>query len=215
MKSFFICTGIIVLAVCNASAQYPISAGAAANGKIAMRIMENAADADLIDGEFDPFTGGLMDGLQRNLEEDMEARQPGDSRLALMLYNDWLWIVQYRIDHYPEPLRTEIMQWHFDCTHAINVALQRGLVPRHGGGCEFTEAKSNKLKLARSKRLNKDAMCGVLQERYSDDMRKLAVGVDKKVGGNKVRAEFNDRLKKDVAENPNCNLSTIDPIPLD
>jgi hypothetical protein len=58
-------------------------------------------------------------------------------------------------------------------------------------------------------------MCGVLQERYSDDMRKLAVGVDKKVGGNKVRAEFNDRLKKDVAENPNCNLSTIDPIPLD
>ena len=39
-----------------------------------MRIMQNAAEAELIDGDFDPFTAGLMDGLQKDLEEDMEDR---------------------------------------------------------------------------------------------------------------------------------------------
>lgn len=138
--------GIALLPIWNASAQQRISASAAARAKIAMRIMQNAAQADLIDGEFDPFTRGLMDGLQQNLEEDRdEARLPGDRDLAGMLYQNWLWIVHYRIDHYPEPLRTEIMQWHFDCAHEINVALRRGVVPKHGGACEFTEAKYQKL----------------------------------------------------------------------
>lgn len=97
--------------------------------------------AELIDGEFDPITGGLMDGLQRNLEEDMKTGSVGDQRLALMLYNNWLWIVQYRIDHRMGPPSAEIMQWHFDCTHEINVALRRGVVPKRGGACEFTEDK--------------------------------------------------------------------------
>jgi hypothetical protein len=145
MKSLFIRVGIVFIAICTVSAHDRISPARGARAKLEMRIMQNAATAELIDGEFDPFTGGLMDGLQRNLEEDMEDRQPGDNTLALMLYNNWLWIVHYRIDHYPEPLRTEIMQWHFDCAHEINIALRRRVVPKYGGACEFTEAKSKKL----------------------------------------------------------------------
>src|SRR5436305_7951383 len=110
-----------------------ISASTAVNAKIGMRIMQNAAEAELIDGKFDPFTEGLMDGLQKNLEQDMETGSVGDRRLASMQYENWLWIVHYRVDHYPEPLRSEIMQWHFDCTHEINVALRRGVVPKYGG----------------------------------------------------------------------------------
>ena len=145
MKSLFIGVGIVFLAICNVSAQNRISPARAARAKLEMRIMQSAATAELIDREFDPLTGGLMDGLQRNLEEDMEDRQPADSTLALMLYNNRLWIVHYRIDHYPEPLRTEIMQWHFDCAHEITVALRRRVVPEHGGSCELTEEKFNKL----------------------------------------------------------------------
>ena len=62
-----------------------------------------------------------------------------------MLRNNLSWIIHYRIDHYSEPLRTEIMQWHFDCAHEINVALRRGVVPRHRGVCESTESKFKKL----------------------------------------------------------------------
>jgi hypothetical protein len=145
VKELLITIAVVILAACNASAQNRISASAAAKAEIAMRIMQNAAEAELIDREFDPFTGGLMNGLQKNLEEEMETGSEGDRHLALMLYENWLWIVHYRIDHYSEPLRTEIMQWHFDCAHEINVALRRGVVPKHGGACVFTEAKFKKL----------------------------------------------------------------------
>jgi hypothetical protein len=62
-----------------------------------------------------------------------------------MLYTNLSWLIDYRIDHHPEPLHTAIIQWHLDCTHEINVALRRGLAPKYGGACEFTEAKYRKL----------------------------------------------------------------------
>lgn len=59
-----------------------------------------------------------------------------------------------------------------------------------------------------------DAICGILQDRYSEDIRKLAMGADQEAGGNKYRSEFNSELKRDTAKNPKCGLSTIKPIPL-
>ena len=69
MKSLSNIVGIVLLAAYNASAQNRISLARAARAKLEMRIMQNAAEAELIDGDFDPFTAGLMDGLQKNLEE--------------------------------------------------------------------------------------------------------------------------------------------------
>jgi hypothetical protein len=145
MRSLPISLGIILLTICDVSAQERISVTGITKAKIYSRIIQNAAEARLIDGEFDPVTAGLLDGLQKNLEDDLETGPTGDRGLALMLYNNLGWMIHYRIDDYPEPLRTEIMQWHLDCTHQINVALRRGVVPKYGGACEFTEAKFKKL----------------------------------------------------------------------
>jgi hypothetical protein len=62
--------------------------------------------------------------------------------------------------------------------------------------------------------IGQDAICGVLQDRYSADMRKLAIGADQEARGNKYRSEFNSELKRDAAKNPKCGLATIKPIPL-
>jgi hypothetical protein len=139
-KALLISVAVVLLAACDASAQSHISARAAARARIYLRVLQNAAEAELIDGEFDPFTAGLLNGVQKNLEEEMETGSAGDQRLALMLYNNLSWLLDYRIDHHPEP-----MQWRFDCTHELNVALRRGVVPKHGGACEFTEEKFKKL----------------------------------------------------------------------
>lgn len=145
VKSLLVNIGVILLAACNAFGQTRISVAGAAKAKVAIRIMQNAAEAELIGGEFDPLTAGLLNGLQKNLEEDMETGPAGDRRLARMLHTNLGWLIECRIDRHPEPLRTEIMQWHLDCAHEINVALRRSAVPKYGGACEFTDVKFRKL----------------------------------------------------------------------
>lgn len=120
----------------------PISTAAAAKAKLSLRIIQNAGEADLIEGNFDPFTAGLLDGLTQDLEDDMSnLRLRGDRDLASMLYSDLGWLEDYRVGGLPKPLRSEVMHWVFDCTHEINVALRNSVVPSNGGACEFTEAK--------------------------------------------------------------------------
>lgn len=154
MQSNLISIGIVLLASYSALAQNRISLTGAARAKMEMRVVQNASEAKLIDGEFDPFTQGSLQGLQENLEEEMETGPVGDRRIARMIYTNLSWLIAYRFDHHPEPLRTEIMQWHFDCTHDINVALRRGVVPRHNGACEFTESKYEKLHARDLNKLN-------------------------------------------------------------
>jgi hypothetical protein len=67
MRSLPISLGIILLTICDVSAQERLSVTGITKAKIYSRIIQNAAEARLIDGEFDPVTAGLLDGLQKNL----------------------------------------------------------------------------------------------------------------------------------------------------
>ena len=116
-----------------------ISAVAAANAQITLRVLQNAAEADLIDGKFDPFTAGLLDGVAKNLEEDEGSHlQPGDDDLMWMLDVDEQLLEEYRVNRFREPLRSNVMHLYFDCTHEINVALKRGYSVGWGN-CELTD----------------------------------------------------------------------------
>src|SRR5208337_1867872 len=99
---------------------------------------DDAATSPLIDGAFDPFTAGLLDGLEKNLLDEMYEGQAGDRDLAAMLLSDLGWMEDYRVRGLPKTLRSEVMQWHLDCDRDTRRALKHGAVPIYLGACEST-----------------------------------------------------------------------------
>jgi hypothetical protein len=123
---------------------------AVAKAKYSLRIIQDAAEADLIEGHFDPFTTGLLDGLEKNLEEDSSDRKlsRGDKDITQMLDQAEEWMVFYRIGSYkgplPEPTRTHVQEWYSDCTHAIYIALRSGSTTGYGN-CYFSAAQDKEI----------------------------------------------------------------------
>ncbi len=131
-----------------------ISIGAAAKAKIALRIIDDAADAKLVERDegrgFDPFTEGMLQGLEKDLEEEQsESPRVGDRDLAFMLSVDLDWMEGYRVEGFLQPFRSEVMNWYLDCTHEIHVALRSGVVPYSYGACEYSKAKSDAIESGR------------------------------------------------------------------
>lgn len=129
-----------------------ISTVAAAKARLTVRVFQNAAEADLIEGKFDPFTAGLLDGIAKDLEEDEGSHlQPGDYDLTWMLDVDEQLLEEYRVHGFREPLRSRVMHLYFDCTHEINLALKRGYSVGWGA-CELTDEQHKPIEQALSHR---------------------------------------------------------------
>lgn len=104
----------------------------------------------MVDGHFDPFTAGLLDGIEKNLEEDSSDSRlsRGDQDITQMLSAAEGWMVSYRVGSYkgqlPEPTRTHVMTWYMGCTHEIYVALRSGSAIGYGD-CFFTAEQDEEL----------------------------------------------------------------------
>lgn len=128
----------------------PISATATAKAKQELRVIQDAAEADMVDGHFDPFTAGLLDGTEKNLEEDSSdgTLRRGDKDITEMLSVAEEWMVFYRVGSYkgplPEPTRRNVMQWYRECTHSIYVAIRSGATTGYED-CYFTAAQDKEI----------------------------------------------------------------------
>jgi hypothetical protein len=128
----------------------PMSPAGIAKAKYTLRIIQNAAEADMVDGHFEPLTAGLLDGTEKNLEEDSSDSRVsrGDHDICEMLSQAEEWMVFYRVGSYkgqlPEPTRTHVMHWYMGCTHEIYVALRSGSTTGYGD-CFFAAAQDKEL----------------------------------------------------------------------
>jgi hypothetical protein len=128
----------------------PLSAVGAAKGRHSLRIIQNAAEADMVDGHFDPFTAGLLDGLEKELEDDESFGHlnMGDADMNTMLGIAEEWLTFYRVGSYkgplPQPTRKHVSEWYDACVHSIYVALRAGATTGYQD-CDFAEAQDKEI----------------------------------------------------------------------